>query len=142
MTHPSWDLADPDIALCVAMLEATNDNDLEGLVAHCTEDVECEPFLAQVEGEAFSGHDGMRRWWAERDAAWETIQIDPGEVRRIGGHLLMQGTFHTHARGSGVEISVQFAQAAQIRDGKFCWWGVWSTEAEALERLRERGEET
>lgn len=134
-------MTDPDIALCLAMLEATNRSDIEGLVAHCHEDVECEPFLAQVEGDLYRGHDGMRSWWAEREAAWESIRIEAGEIKHMGGHMFMRGVFHTHARGSGVEISVPFSQVAQIRDGKFAWWGVYQTEAEALDRLRRRGED-
>jgi hypothetical protein len=131
-------VSDPDIALCLEMLERTNASDIEGLLSYCHEDVECEPFLAQVEGGAFSGHAGMRRWWEERDAAWETIRIEPGEIRRVGRHLVMSGVFHTKARGSGMEISVSFAQGALIRDGKVAWWGVYSTEDEALERVKSR----
>jgi ketosteroid isomerase-like protein len=131
-------VTDPDIALCLAMLERTNAEDIDGLLSYCHEDIECEPFLAQVEGSAFTGHEGMRRWWEERTAAWETIKIEPGKIRRMGSHLLMDGVFHTRARGSGVEISVPFAQGAHVRDGKVAWWGVYSTEQEAIDRLRER----
>ena len=131
-------MTDRDIALCLEILECTNAEDIDGVLARCHEDVECEPYLAQVEGEVFSGHEGMRRWWAEREAAWETIRIEPGEIERVGSHLLMRGVFHTKARGSGVEISVPFAQAAEVREGKVAWWGVYSTEQDALERLRER----
>ena len=129
---------DPEIAVCLEMLERTNESDIEGLLSHCHEDVECEPFLAQVAGASFQGHEGMRRWWAEREAAWETIRIEPGEIERVGSHLLMNGTFHTKARGSGVEISVSFAQGALFREGKVAWWGVYSTESEARERIDER----
>ncbi len=131
-------MTDPDIALCLEILERTNAEDIEGVLALCHEDVECEPFLAQVEGGSFFGHEGMRRWWAEREAAWETIRIEPGEIERIGSHLLMRGVFHTRARGSGVEISMAFAQGAQLTGGKVAWWAVYSTEHEALERIRER----
>ena len=131
-------MTDPEIAVCVEILERTNAEDIEGVLARCHEDLECEPFLAQVEGAPFLGHEGMRRWWAERDAAWESIKIEPGEIERVGSHLLMRGVFHTKARGSGVEISVPFAQGAQVREGKVAWWGVYSTEREARDRIRER----
>jgi hypothetical protein len=131
-------VTDPDIAVCLEILECTNADDLDGVLARCHEDLECEPFLAQVEGGPFFGHEGMRRWWVERKAAWETIEIEPGEIERVGSHLFMRGVFHTKARGSGVEISVPFAQGAEVRDGKVAWWGVYSTEAEARDRLRER----
>lgn len=132
-------MTDADIALCLAMLDQLNAADLDGLIAHCHDDVECEPFLAQVEGEAFFGADGMRRWWAERAAAWETIQVEPGgEPRRVGTHLLMPGIFHTRARESGVEMDVPFFQAAQVRGDKVAWWGVYATEEEALRRISER----
>ncbi len=131
-------MTDPDIAVCLEILERTNAEDIEGVIARCHEDLECEPFLAQVEGGSFIGHEGMRRWWAERGAAWESIRIEPGEIERLGSHLFMRGVFHTKARGSGVEISVPFAQGAQVRDGKVAWWGVYSTEQEARDRIRER----
>jgi hypothetical protein len=50
----------------------------------------------------------------------------------------MSGVFHTKARGSGMEISVSFTQGALMRDGKVAWWGVYSTEDEALERVNRR----
>ena len=131
-------MTDADIAVCLEILERTSAEDIDGVIARCHEDLECEPFLAQVEGGSFVGHEGMRRWWAERGAAWESIRIEPGEIERVGTHLLMGGVFHTRARGSGVEISVPFAQAAQLREGKVAWWGVYSTEQEARDRIAER----
>jgi len=122
----------------LAVVDEINASDIEAIIDRCHEDVVAEPILARVEGGAFVGHDGMRRWFAERDAAWETIRIEPGEIRRVGRHLLMNGVFHTKARGSGVEISVPFAQAALVRDGKVAWWGVYSTEDEALDRVETR----
>jgi hypothetical protein len=132
-------MTDPDIAVCLEILECTNADDLDGILERCNEDVVCEPFLAQVEGAPYVGHEGMRRWWEERSEAWEKIRIEPGEIERLGNHVLMRrGVFHTKARGSGVEISVPFAQGAEVKNGKVSWWGVYSTEQEALDRLRER----
>lgn len=132
-------MTDPDIAVCLEILECTNADDLEGILARCHGDVVCEPFLAQVEGAPYVGHEGMRLWWKERGEAWERITIEPGKIEHLGSHILMRrGVFHTKARGSGVEISVPFAQGAEVKDGKVAWWGVYSTEQEALDRIRER----
>ena len=106
-------MTDPDIAVCLEILECTNADDLDGVIARCHEDVVCEPFLAQVEGAPYVGHDGMRRWWEERREAWERITVETGEIERLGRHLLM-------------------------RHGMVAWWGVYSTEQDALDRLRER----
>ncbi len=131
-------MTDPDVALCLTMVDRLNADDIEGILASCHEDVVAEPILARVEGGAFVGHDGMRRWFAERDAAWETIRVEPtGDVRREGSHLLMDATFRSHARESGVDIEAQAVLAAEVAGGKVTWWGVYSTEADALARIRE-----
>ena len=132
-------MTDPDVALCLELVERLNADDIEGIIVRCHENVVAEPILARVEGGAFHGHDGMRRWFAERDAAWETIRVEmSGDVRREASHLLMDAVFHSHARESGVDIEAPAVMAAQVTDGKVSWWGVYSSEADALERIRER----
>ena len=132
-------MTDSDTELMLAMLEEINASDIEAIIARCHEDVVAEPILAQAEGGAFVGHDGMRRWFAERDAAWETIRVEAtSDVRHEGDHMLVDTQFRSHARESGVDIEVDAVLAAQRRGDKFRWWAVFATEAEALERIRER----
>jgi len=132
-------VTEPDAALCLELVELINAGDIDGVTARCHEDVVAEPILARVEGGAFVGHDGMRRWFSERAAAWETILVEPrGEVRREGSHLLIDVAFFSHARESGVDIEAQAVMAAQVVAGKLAWWGVYSTDADALARIRER----
>lgn len=132
-------MTDPDTALMLAMLDELNASDIESIIERCHEDVVAEPILARAEGGAFIGHDGMRRWFAERDAAWETIRAEAtSPVRHEGGHMLVDVRFRSHARGSGVDIDAQAVMAGERRDDRFVWWAVFSTEDEALARIRER----
>ncbi len=132
-------MTDADAALCLALVDRLNADDIDAIVASCHEDVVAEPILSRIEGGAFVGHEGMRRWFAERDAAWETLRVEPtSDVRREGSHLLMDATLRSHARGSGVDIEAQTVFAAAVVGGKVAWWGVYPTQADALARIRER----
>jgi hypothetical protein len=136
-------VTDPDTAEMLALLEELNGSDIEAVIARCHADVVAEPVLARVEGGAFVGHEGMRRWFAERDAAWETIHVEAtSDVRRAGTHLLVDTKFRSRARESGVEIDVDAVLASQRRDDKFIWWAVFWNEGDALARIHEREHDT
>jgi hypothetical protein len=115
-----------------------NRRDWDAFVALMDEDVEVESRLVAMEG-AYSGHEGLRRWWDDVFEAIPDYRIDVLEVRNLGGAAI------AHLRGSGsggasaTPVIDPFWHAVRWGpDGKCLWWRNCSTEAEAVEALDER----
>ena len=120
-------------ALVEAALAALNADDLPGFLALVDEDVEFTSMVAELEGTTFRGHDGVRVWWetvrgAFQDIRWDLLDIQ-GSPERVVTNLRMTGTL------GGVPVTQTMWQAATARDGRATWWGLFRTEAEALEAV-------
>jgi hypothetical protein len=115
------------------VIDEINRGNIDAVVARCHPEIEFVPYLASVEGGgAYRGHEGMRRWWSEREAVWGQISMDAVEGEPLPGGLLMRGTLTARGRGSGVEMEMPFAAAARLEDGLVTWWGFYRTDEEAL----------
>jgi ketosteroid isomerase-like protein len=120
-------------AFAEAVLEAINSGDLEALVAMSAEDIEFTSLVAEVEGTAFRGHDGIRAWWETVRGAFEDVRWDLLDFRGDGE----RGVLHFRMAGmlGGVPVEQTMWQAVKSRDGKLTWWALYRTEREALEAV-------
>jgi ketosteroid isomerase-like protein len=120
-------------AVAEAALEAVNTGDLEALVAMSAEDIEFTSLVAEVEGAAFRGHDGIRAWWETVRGAFEDVRWDLLDFRGDGE----RGVLHFRMAGmlGGVPVEQSMWQAVKSRDGKLTWWATFRTEREALEAV-------
>lgn len=119
---------------------AVEERDLDGFLAIVDENVEFVSLVAEAEGGAFHGHDGVRAWWESVGESLGTLHYEPKEMRELGGNAVV-----TELVVSGTVAEVQVEQtmwhAVQVKDGKAAWWGSFRTEDEALgslEAFRER----
>ena len=113
--------------------EALNRGDLDAFIAFTDPDVEFTSLIAEVEGETYRGHEGIRRWWRDVreafvDARWTYEEIhgagDAGFARvRIGGTL------------SGVPVEQAMWQAFRLRGDLASWWAFYRSEDEAREAV-------
>ena len=63
-------------------LKAYNERDVEPFLASYHPEAELYPVTARVEGdEAYIGHAGIRRWWANVDDAFEEVDLSADDVR-------------------------------------------------------------
>lgn len=113
------------------VIGALNSGDLDALLALAAEDVEFTSMIAEVEGTAFRGHQGIRAWWETvrgefEDVRWEELDLHGAGDRGVA-HLRIVGVL------SGVPVEQEMWQAAKFRDGKVIWWAFFRTEREALE---------
>jgi hypothetical protein len=115
-----------------------NARDPEGWVALCTPDCEWHPFLtARVEGDpGYHGHNGMRAWFEDTDEMFSEMHSDIGDVREVGGRLLILGQMSAVGRGSGAEVKSEVAWVVELK-GELLWRGWAYTSHEEAEREAE-----
>ena len=83
----------------------------------------------------YHGHDGDRRWWQNLLDAIPDFTIEVIEVRERGDVTLTK--MHTSGHGANSDSPLEETNwvAVQWRDKKVLWWGIFATEAEALEAV-------
>ena len=114
-------------------VELFNRGDVERLLQHYHPDVVLEVRQVELEGE-YSGHDGLRRFFAEFAGELETFEVQYSDVRDLGDRVLALGTLRTIGRASGIELEGPVAIVASYRDG-LCThlkdYGEWGQALEA-----------
>jgi ketosteroid isomerase-like protein len=96
-------------------------------------EAEWYPFTAAVEGdEAYHGHEGLRRWWANVGASFDQVDASVDDVRDLGDQLLALGHLRVRFR-SGVTLDTEIAWLIRYRDGLAVWGHAYQSHAEALE---------
>ena len=114
---------------------AFNARDVEALVAVCDSDCEWMPFRAQLEGIAYRGHDGIRRFVEDMDHDWHAFRIEPVELHDRGARVVVVGRVIAAGRGSGVEVDSLAGFVFDVRDGRICGLVSHSDPAAALAAL-------
>ena len=110
-----------------------NRGDVERSLQLYDPDVVLEVRQVELEGE-YSGHDGVRRFFAEFAEEVETFEVQYSDVRDLGDRVLALGTLRTIGRASGIELEGPVAIVASFRDG-LCThlkdYGEWGQALEA-----------
>jgi ketosteroid isomerase-like protein len=114
-------------------IAALNERDIDGYLGCCTEDIELRTPLADIEG-AYQGRDGIRRWFADIEAAAPDFRIDLEQVEGIGAdrviaYLRMSAT----GRSSGVALGTPTTGIYELTDGKIGRIRIFLDRQEALE---------
>ena len=97
------------------------------------EEAEFVPLRAQLEGESYSGHDGLMRFVAELAEDFEEVRFEIEETRDAGGQVVGIGRFRGRGRSSGVDINVPVGVIQRVRRGKIVYTRLFSEPADALE---------
>jgi len=116
-------------------VQAFNQRDMHALVEATTPDFEFTPYLANlIETTTYRGHDGLRKYFADADLAWEGIQIHLNDVRAAPeDRVFVAGELQARGRASGADVRVAVAWAGGVRDDKLAWASTYESEDEALE---------
>jgi ketosteroid isomerase-like protein len=124
------------------VLDAVDRRDLDALVDLMHPDVEFLPILAALEGRAYIGHEGLRRYLRSLELDWDVFETQLEHVHDFGGSALGLGTWRARGRTSGVELGSQpGAWHARVRNGRATWWRTYSDRAEALNDMQVQEEE-
>jgi uncharacterized protein len=68
-------------------------------------------------GGSFRGHEGLREALGKFIEVWDYFEFEPAYILDLGERVLSLGFNHSRARGSGVELDVEFAQLATAPNG-------------------------
>jgi ketosteroid isomerase-like protein len=136
-------VAEQDVDLFRRALDAYNRHDLAGFIEICDPSIESYPITAAAEGDAYHGHEGIRRWWRNMDETWGgSIHATADDVRDLGDCVLALGRLTARGLGSGVEIDSELGWLIEFRDGLVARWWAFTRHADALEAARARGRAT
>ena len=84
-------------------------------------------------GGVLRGHDGLRRFFRERNAIWGEVEDVPKELIDAGEHVVSVDSERGRGRNSGVEVEMTQYAVWTIRNGKVVRVVWFPTRAAALE---------
>ena len=118
-------------------LNATfNARDIEGALAVCDREIEFHSLFAAVGGAHYSGHEGMRRYFADIDDAWgDELRIEPEAYFDLGEHTLAFYVARGRGPQSGAEVEMPYAQVVRWRDGLIAYYKAYARREDALRDL-------
>jgi ketosteroid isomerase-like protein len=112
-------MSQENVDLVQRFAQAFNASDLDALCDVITPDFEFAPYLATlIEATVYRGQDGLRTYFADASAAWETIRVRLDEILDRGDHIFIAGELYGKGRSSGLEVTVPVAWIGEARDGK------------------------
>jgi ketosteroid isomerase-like protein len=115
--------------------DAVTRGDRAAAVALCHPEVEFNSMLG-ISGRAYLGHDGIREYFDDVEAAWRDWTV---EVERVtegpDGRVVIVMTMHARGKGSGASLSERTAHIWTLRDGKLLRNEPYREPERALEDL-------
>lgn len=117
------------------VFDAFNRRDLDSFLERADPDCEWHPVTGQAEGgDAFRGHDGVREWWANTDAAFEDVRLEMSDARDLGDEVVFFGRIRGRFR-SGVPFDSEVGFHARVRGGLVAYARSWWSHAETREAV-------
>lgn len=112
---------------------AWNGGDVEGLAALFEARAELVPFRSQLEGVAYVGPPGVRRFARDTAEEWEVLRIGDPEFRDLADErVLVLGRMEGRGRASGTDLSVPAAWIMRFRDARIVGLRSYSKPEDAL----------
>jgi ketosteroid isomerase-like protein len=92
--------------------------DTDAAVAVCDPEIEFLSVLA-VDGRAYVGHEGIRRYFDDITSAWEEWRVDVhGTAVAPDGRVVIEMTMHARGKGSGAPLAEFAAHVWTLRNGR------------------------
>ena len=122
-----------NVEVALALVDAWNRGDREAFISLWDEQAVFYPLRAQLEGEAYRGHDGLDRFITGLTDEWADVRFEIDETRAARDRVVGIGRFRARGRASGVEIDVPLGVFTRVRRGKIVCTRLFSEPADALE---------
>ena len=126
-------MSQENLEIALTAVDAWNRGDREAWLDLWDEKAEFYPLRAQLEGESYSGHDGLTRFLAEMTQDFEEVRFEIDETRDAGEQVVGIGRFRARGRASGVDLNVPLGVLTRMRRGKIVYTRLFSEPADALE---------
>jgi hypothetical protein len=113
-------------------IDALNRKDLAALLELVHPEVSASPLIAAVQGTAYEGHAGIRKWWDDLYGAFPDFRVEVDGIRSRGEMTV--ASLRATGRGAGSDVPIDWPMwhVAGWREGKCVLWQTFSSEAEAL----------
>ena len=112
-------MSEENVEIARKLSDALNRRDTEAVLPYADPEIELHSaIIGGAEGNTYRGHDGVRQWMAESDAAFAELRSDVDELRDLGDDVLTIGRVYARGRESGVEIDSPMAWLTTFRHGK------------------------
>jgi ketosteroid isomerase-like protein len=123
-----------NVEIALAAVDAWNGGDREAWMALWDEEAVFYPLRAQLEGEAYRGHEGLERFLTGLTEEWEGVRFEIDETRAAGDQVVVGiGRFQARGRASGVDLNVPLGVLTRVRSGKIVYTRLFSDPADALQ---------
>ena len=122
-----------NVELVKAAYTALDRRDLDAFLAVIHPDVEFRSLIAEMEGQTYQGHDGVREWWNDVAGSVGGVRYELGKAEGFRD----RGVLRVRIVGTieDVEVPQTMWQAWRVSEGLLCWWEGFRSEAEALEAV-------
>jgi ketosteroid isomerase-like protein len=128
-------MSQENVELFRKAVDAYTRGDIEAFLETAHPDAEWYPYTAQAEGgEAYRGHEGIRRWWSNLESNVDQFEASADECRDLGETVIAFGQLRLRFK-SGVTLGQEIAWVARYDDGLMLWGRTYRTRAEALEAV-------
>lgn len=118
---------------CEANRSGPPDATVAVAVALADPNVEFLSRLTSVEGSAYCGYEGVRRYFADMADAWEEWRVELAEITELGeGVVMTNSTFRATGR-SGVEVELRNWIVWVVGGGQVLRMHAYTSRDEALE---------
>jgi ketosteroid isomerase-like protein len=108
----------PNEVPVLGFADAITRGDPDAAVALCDPEIEFLSVLA-VDGHAYVGHDGIRRYFDDVSSAWEEWRVEVhGVAPAADGRVAIEMTMHVRGRESGASLAVRTGHVWTFRDGR------------------------
>ncbi|MEA2214932.1 MAG: SnoaL-like domain [Solirubrobacteraceae bacterium] len=95
-----------------------------------------------LEGASFRGHEGVPEFVELQSETWESVVVEPLEMRDLGDQVLAEVRLRAVGRASGVPVERITWNVFSLRDGKAATGVVYKGREEALRALAASDTET
>ena len=123
-------MSESDVDAAQETWAALQGGDLDGFLERMDPEIEFNSLVAEAEGGAFKGHDGVREWWDRVVRSLGGLRYDIEEPLDLGDGLVLTQVVIS-GKVAGVEVPQEMWNLAAIRNGKAVWWAAFRTEGEA-----------
>jgi ketosteroid isomerase-like protein len=125
-------MSQENVELVRSAFAAWNRGDLDAWLDHWDEQAQIYPLRAQLEGRAYNGHEGLRRFLADMAEDWEGLRFEMDEIREADEQIVGSGRFQARGRVSGIELDVPLGVIGVVRKGKLVYARFFSDPADAI----------
>jgi ketosteroid isomerase-like protein len=125
-------MSQENVEVATQAIEAFNGSDVDAFAVLTTPDFEWSPSMVAIEGTIFRGREGIERYFATLNSAWEKFHIHRDRFRHAENLVVMLGRLEGRGMGSGVPVDAWLGMVFDFRGGMISRIRGYLDHAEAL----------